>query len=127
MGASLRVATFAVSQLTQVGSDLWLADWARATGGDSGSGGALPWRRAAALGATYAALCVAHMAATVAGCLVLVLGAAGASRELHKTCLRTVLGAPLAWFEAEPAGRTLARFGADMNVLDQQAGRRKPV
>lgn len=43
-----------------------------------------------------------------------------ASRAIHKSLLRSILQAPLQFFEVTPIGRILQRFSKDLDAIDQQ-------
>ncbi|KAJ3095463.1 hypothetical protein HDU97_006905 [Phlyctochytrium planicorne] len=43
-----------------------------------------------------------------------------ASKVLHTAAANSLLGAPLSFFEKNPAGRVLNRFGKDVQVVDQE-------
>ncbi|KAJ3130715.1 hypothetical protein HK100_007633 [Physocladia obscura] len=51
--------------------------------------------------------------------LINVFGAIRASQSLHHSLLKSVLGAPLRFFETTPLGRILNRFSKDISTVDE--------
>jgi ATP-binding cassette, subfamily C (CFTR/MRP), member 1 len=47
-------------------------------------------------------------------------GALNASRTFHNRAFSGVLGAPMSWFHANPAGRVINRFSKDVESVDQR-------
>ena len=45
-------------------------------------------------------------------------GSVRSSASLHESALGRVFSSPIGWFEVTPAGRTLNRFGRDMDMVD---------
>lgn len=50
----------------------------------------------------------------------ILLGSLNASRSFHNRAFSGVIAAPMSWFHANPAGRVLNRFGADIGSIDQR-------
>ena len=88
---------------------MWMGRWAAAEGRD-----------AALYMSVYAALSTAYLLVIVGVGIYLTFASARASLHLHGKCLRTVLAAPVGWFESVPSGRVLSRFGADIENMDMQ-------
>jgi len=60
-------------------------------------------------------------AVLVAGVNTFILfGVLAASRTSHNKAFSGVLGAPMGWFHANPAGRIINRFSKDMESIDQR-------
>ncbi|KAJ3197071.1 hypothetical protein HK101_006256 [Irineochytrium annulatum] len=55
--------------------------------------------------------------------LVMTIGSLLASRRIHDNLLRTVLGAPMRFFEITPIGRILNRFSKDLSAVDSDVMR----
>ncbi|KAM7190125.1 P-loop containing nucleoside triphosphate hydrolase protein [Naviculisporaceae sp. PSN 640] len=68
--------------------------------------------------AVYLALVVAQSALIAALGLVLVSGSIRASRAIHERIVDNMLSAPLAHFQAQPAGRILNRLSKDVESID---------
>ncbi|KAH8055854.1 ATPase [Aureococcus anophagefferens] len=88
------------------GSDVILARWT----GSRSTRTAYP--------VAYAVGCVCYLCVLISSSLAGVVWTARGSRGLHRQTLKTVLGAPVSWFEANPSGRILSRFAADFDVVD---------
>ena len=54
------------------------------------------------------------------GALVMSIGIRQASRRLHAKLLRSILRAPLKWFETTPCGRIMNRCSADIQQMDEE-------
>ena len=68
--------------------------------------------------AAYASGCAGYLVTLLGASYLGVLWTARGSRGMHTAALATVLGAPMGWFEANPSGRILSRFGADFDIVD---------
>ena len=88
------------------GSDVVLARWT----GSRSTRTAYP--------VAYAVGCACYLCVLISSSLAGVVWTARGSRGLHRQTLKTVLGAPVSWFEANPSGRILSRFAADFDVVD---------
>ena len=100
---------YGLSMAVLAANDLWMGRWAAAEGRD-----------AALYMGVYAALSTAYLLVIVGVGIYLTFASARASLHLHGKCLRTVLAAPVGWFESVPSGRVLSRFGADIENMDMQ-------
>ena len=100
---------YGLSMAVLAANDLWMGRWAAAEGRD-----------AALYMSVYAALSTAYLLVIVGVGIYLTFASARASLHLHGKCLRTVLAAPVGWFESVPSGRVLSRFGADIENMDMQ-------
>ena len=67
----------------------------------------------------YTALGILQSACTMTGSVFLAIGAVRASRLLHKHMLKTVLRAPMSFFDMTPLGRIVNRFSKDMYMIDE--------
>ncbi|KAH8065623.1 ATPase [Aureococcus anophagefferens] len=61
--------------------------------------------------ATFGTLCLTRLA--------IAKGSLRGSRKVHDRVVAAVLAAPLAWFEATPAGRVLNRCASDVQTIDK--------
>lgn len=50
----------------------------------------------------------------------ILFGVLAASRTFHNRAFSGVIGAPMGWFHANPAGRVINRFSKDMESIDQR-------
>jgi ABC-type multidrug transport system fused ATPase/permease subunit len=84
-------------------------------GDDASSSDAPGANRAATL---YGLAALAFVLVTLGRNLLLPVGSVSASDTLHRAMCRSVLRAPVAWFEANPLGRVLNRFSSDVAAID---------
>ena len=52
--------------------------------------------------------------------IFILFGVLAASRTFHNKAFSGVIGAPMGWFHANPAGRVINRFSKDMESIDQR-------
>jgi ATP-binding cassette, subfamily C (CFTR/MRP), member 1 len=52
--------------------------------------------------------------------ICILIGVLNASRSFHNRAFAGVLGAPMSWFHANPAGRVINRFSIDVQSIDQR-------
>jgi len=104
---ALFVLLSAVSQVSNIGTSLWLAKWS--SDGDSDRDTNL---------AVYAALGLSQALTTLASMGVLVQGIMAASAYLHRTMLANILRGPMEFFDVTPIGRILNRFSKDIDTID---------
>ncbi|DAZ92485.1 TPA: hypothetical protein N0F65_012715 [Lagenidium giganteum] len=101
-------------QVCQIGSDFWLSHWTGAKGvapADIQAEASYNMTIYALLGAG-AALMVGARSTTVA------FVGLRASRHLFDSMTRSLLGAPLRFFDANPIGRIVNRYSEDMSSVD---------
>jgi ABC-type multidrug transport system fused ATPase/permease subunit len=70
----------------------------------------------------YALFTMLSTCATTLRTTLMVTVGINASRYLHRTLLRRVLAAPVAFFDTTPLGRLLNRFSADITQIDERLG-----
>ena len=105
---------YVVAQALSTGAAWWLSVWS-----DGGAGrGPLPGRSLAFYVSVYGGLGVCVCAVSLCRVVVMTRGALRASTALHNGMLRSVLRAPLAWHDANGAGRALNRFVKDVATVD---------
>lgn len=92
---------------------LWLSDWANPSPNLFKAGYTTNQWLAGYLGASFFEVVIffLHM-------IPLVYWSRNASRTLHSNLLGTVLRASTSFFDATPAGRLIARFSKDINLID---------
>lgn len=56
---------------------------------------------------------------TLLGAIFLAIGSIRASRIFHRRMLKTVLRAPMSFFDTTPLGRIVNRFSKDMYMIDE--------
>ena len=62
---------------------------------------------------------VLQSASTMLGSIFLYVGGVRAARVLHRQMLKTVLRAPMSFFDMTPLGRIINRFSKDMYMIDE--------
>ena len=70
--------------------------------------------------AIYAAIIGGVLLAALAQGAAFALATLGASRALHDRVFAAVMRGTPAWFDSQPTGRILARFTADLDLVDSQ-------
>ncbi|XP_028966394.1 multidrug resistance-associated protein 1 [Galendromus occidentalis] len=93
-------------------SGLWLSAWSEDKDLSAGN-------RNYRLG-IYAVIGVCQGISNFCGVAFLTKATITAATELHKEMLRSVMRAPLSFFDTTPMGRLLNRFGKDLDQLDVQ-------
>lgn len=98
----------------------YLADWGEeTTQSQLESGEGLSDRRNTLYLNWYAVLLLMGILVQVMRGLFFAEHRMGASLKLHTDLLRSVLSAPIAFFDTTPLGRILNRFSSDMLVIDE--------
>eukprot|EP00095_Tigriopus_kingsejongensis_P008533 maker-scaffold81_size397536-snap-gene-2.18 protein:Tk08533 transcript:maker-scaffold81_size397536-snap-gene-2.18-mRNA-1 annotation:"multidrug resistance-associated protein 1 isoform x4" len=102
---------YAVNQAFSVGTNVWLAKWSD----DPQS--AIPKYRDMYLGG-YGGLGGASALTVMVVYLIITIGGLNASTKLHNNLLAKILAAPMSFFDTNPKGRILNRFGKDVDAVD---------
>ncbi len=102
------VLFYTLGQVFSAVSSVWLAKWSDDHDSDKVD---------LYLG-VYGLLGVGQMVCAVAASICLFLAALGGAERMHGQTLKTVLRAPMSFFDTTPQGRLLNRFGKDVDVLD---------
>ena len=68
--------------------------------------------------AVYGSACTTMVICMVLSSYFLGKGTTRASLTLHEDVLRTLLHAPVSWFQETPSGRILSRLSSDLSVVD---------
>ena len=109
-------------------SDWWLALWIEAGRAQAGEaprvlGQAVPAPNDRSFVAVfmggYAAWCLANAGFFLHRAVVFVKGCVRAAQKCHEQLLSGVLRAPLSFFDANPSGRVVNRFSADLFEIEQ--------
>ncbi|OQR74305.1 multidrug resistance-associated protein 1-like [Tropilaelaps mercedesae] len=107
---------FASARTFDILSGIWLSDWSEEKGGSEPEHYAMRSRRIL----VYAALGLLYGVFSFIGTAALASGTITAARKLHNVMLRSVIKAPMSFFDTTPLGRLLNRFGKDVDQLDIQ-------
>ncbi|CAN0354496.1 unnamed protein product [Pylaiella littoralis] len=67
----------------------------------------------------YIAISVASFLALLVRTLLITSGSLRASSTVHKDMAKSVVGAPVSWYDATPLGRIFNRFSSDIITLDK--------
>ncbi|XP_069939625.1 multidrug resistance-associated protein 1 isoform X2 [Cherax quadricarinatus] len=116
LSSLLTVIFYVLSQACTVGSNVWLTSWSAASE-------ALvnetmePSETDMYLG-VYGALGVGQAFFILAGAFSQSFGALEAAEQVHNKVLQNVLRLPMSFFDTNPIGRLINRFGKDVDTLD---------
>ncbi|EQC25093.1 hypothetical protein SDRG_17019 [Saprolegnia diclina VS20] len=102
-------------QLLKVASDLWLARWS-----NGGEGHATLAASAMVNMAIYAGLALGSCLLIALQTYAVISFGVQGSRKLFDAMLSSVLAAPMAFFDTNPIGRILNRFGDDVTSCDMR-------
>ena len=69
---------------------------------------------------TFLSLAGGQIVVMLATSIVWSVGSVHASRNFHRDTIARLVHAPLAWFDANPSGRVMSRFTADIGICDLQ-------
>ncbi|XP_071784445.1 ATP-binding cassette sub-family C member 9-like isoform X2 [Asterias amurensis] len=106
--------------LLDVRTNYWLSDWSEA-GNNLTTANATQEELLASLNhylGGYAGFSVSSMIVNTASSALITIASLVAAKTLHNTMLKTVLNAPLRFFETTPVGRILNRFSSDTSTID---------
>ena len=92
-----------------------LRNWMHSMEGDGATG-----QPALLACGVYTAAALGLIAITGCRNVILPYASVAASRKLHGGMMKSVMRAPISWFEATPTGRVLNRFSSDISAIDQQ-------
>ncbi|PKY09269.1 putative ABC multidrug transporter [Aspergillus campestris IBT 28561] len=104
------LATIAV-QLAYFGITYWLSIWTEANG-ENGNQNNIFYLT------VYGAAIMAFLVMQLTNNLIYQYGGWAAARTMHKKLVTAVLSAPISWFDENPVGRVVNRFGNDMRSID---------
>lgn len=104
------LATVAV-QLAYFGITYWLSVWTEANGQNGNQNNVFYLT-------VYGAAITAFLVLQLTNNLIYQYGGWAAARTMHKKLVTAVLSAPISWFDENPVGRVVNRFGNDMRSID---------
>ncbi|XP_038067451.1 ATP-binding cassette sub-family C member 9-like [Patiria miniata] len=105
-----------------IGTNFWLSEWSEAGANMTNATESELLDSLTYYLGGYAGLSVSSIVAGAGATAMLYIGSLYAARMLHNGMLRTVMHAPLRFFDVTPIGRILNRFSSDANVIDQKLG-----
>ncbi|ORY80748.1 P-loop containing nucleoside triphosphate hydrolase protein, partial [Leucosporidium creatinivorum] len=118
IGVSLYMGTIVLQQALQIGTNVWLKNWATHNS-ESGDNGNLPYY----LG-IYAAFGLGASAVFLAnGILLYSLCVIRSAKIMHDRMFNAVIRSPMLFFETTPLGTILNRFSRDVYVIDEVLAR----
>ena len=103
---ALSVSGYVLSVVVLALNDVFIALWAANDKPNAG------------FAAIYGCLSFGHLLFLVVASFILVCAATNAGENLHGQCFRSVIAAPMSWFESTPSGRIISRFGNDIEAMD---------
>ena len=103
---ALSVIGYVLSVVVLALNDVFIALWAADDEPNAG------------FAAIYGCLSFGHLLFLVVASFILVCAATNAGENLHGQCFRSVIAAPMSWFESTPSGRIISRFGNDIEAMD---------
>lgn len=101
---------FCAGQAVFVAADFWIKVWVTASDNEQSNTYYLK---------VYIALCFVTAALAVLRAILFFTASIRANTQLHDGALARVLDAPMMWFSANPLGRILNRFSADVGQIDE--------
>ncbi|XP_063585006.1 multidrug resistance-associated protein 1-like isoform X1 [Penaeus indicus] len=113
--AILTILCYSAANGCSVGSSIWLSKWAEEPLEPDGS---LDTQRRDMYLGVYGALGIGQALAILLGAFTLSFGALDASAKLHADILCSVMHLPMQFFDTNPIGRLVNRFGKDVDTLD---------
>lgn len=116
MSTCMTVVFYILSQACTVGSNVWLTAWSSESALQNETGQD-PAVRDKYLG-VYGALGIGQALFILGGAFSLSFGALDAAEGLHTNILKNVLRLPMSFFDTNPVGRMINRFGKDVDTMD---------
>ncbi|KDE07748.1 hypothetical protein MVLG_02020 [Microbotryum lychnidis-dioicae p1A1 Lamole] len=118
LGVGLYMSTIVLQQILQIGTNVWLKNWAQHNS-ETGENGNLTWY----LG-IYAVFGVgASLAYLLNGLLLYSFCVVRAAKLMHDRMFNAVMRSPMLFFETTPLGTILNRFSRDVYVVDEVLAR----
>ncbi|XP_033647176.1 ATP-binding cassette sub-family C member 8-like [Asterias rubens] len=119
--AFLLLCLFAVIQNgLQIWTNLWLSQWSQAGEDSANNNTEKPPLQYYLIG--YAGLSVSSIVTGTISTGIIFMFSLLAGRRLHNSMLKTIMHAPMRFFDTTPIGRILNRFSSDTKVIDQLLG-----
>mmetsp|Transcript_13658 Transcript_13658/g.13206 ORF Transcript_13658/g.13206 Transcript_13658/m.13206 type:complete len:1517 (+) Transcript_13658:272-4822(+) len=109
-----------LSQALSVVANYWLAFWGTVSTRELVNGQPLTVERNTYFLNFYALFTVMGVVALTVRAVVLAEHRMGTSVLMHEELVKSVLGAPVAFFDVTPQGRILNRFSSDMVIIDEE-------
>ncbi|KAK3859641.1 hypothetical protein Pcinc_034255 [Petrolisthes cinctipes] len=114
LASVMTIIFYVLAQGCSVGSNLWLSKWSESYGPN----GTMPDEDRNMYLGVYASFGVGQAGFILGGAFCLSFGALDAAEGLHRHILRQVLRFPMAFFDTNPLGRIINRFGKDIDTMD---------
>ena len=121
-GGTMLVVGFLFIQLagkgSEVGAGFWLAHWTDDAVKAEISGSPLTDNRVMYYLHIYTVLCLGGVLALTIRAVFMAKHRLKASEKLHEDLTKSIMRAPVSYFDVTPTGRILNRFAADMDKID---------
>ncbi|XP_069171929.1 multidrug resistance-associated protein 1 isoform X6 [Procambarus clarkii] len=116
LSASFTIIFYVLSQACTVGSNVWLTAWSQDP--KAVINGTMDTSVRDKYLGVYGALGIGQALFILGGAFSQSFGALEAARKLHTDLLQHVLRLPMSFFDTNPLGRLINRFGKDVDTLD---------
>jgi ABC-type multidrug transport system fused ATPase/permease subunit len=116
----LAILTQGIGRGCEIGASFWLAHWAEEALAAEFSGSPHTDGETGFYLGIYGLFGFLGVCGLTVRALVLAYHRLGASRKLHDDLAKSILRAPVSFFDVTPTGRILNRFAADMDKIDLQ-------
>lgn len=117
---SLTIFMSIVNQVLVIVSSFWLSFWGQVSVREAAKGTPLTSDENLNYLNYFALFSLLALAVFIIRSLLLAEHRLGTSVQLHRLCVKHVLGATVAFFDITPLGRILNRFSSDMATVDEE-------